>query len=306
VTKAIFDAFRDEGFGIGAYFSKADWHSPGYWDPVRPALDRNPNYDTAAEPKRWEGFVRYTHAQIEELMSNYGRIDILWLDAGQVRPPRQDIRMDDLAAMARRHQPDLIIVDRTAGTKHENYRTPEQQVPDKPLSYPWETCMTMGSQWSYKPDDNYKSTRQLIQLLVDIVAKGGNFLLNVGPSPDGTLPGVAVSRLEEIGRWMDVNAEAIHGTRPITPYKSGRVAFTSRGRTVYAIYLAENGRNTPPATITLPKDGPRPTAGSELHLLGVNEALRWSDGADGVTVHIPGSAVKDPPCEHAWVVRFDN
>ena len=95
--------------------------------------------------------------------------------------------MPRLAAMARQHQPGLIIVDRTVGGRYENYRTPEQEVPDKALPYVWETCMTMGDQWSYKPDDKYKSTRQLIHLLVDIVAKGGNFLLNVGPDADGAV-----------------------------------------------------------------------------------------------------------------------
>ena len=140
----VFSTFRGEGFAIGCYFSKSDWHHPGYWDPDRPARDRNPNYDTAKEPERWAGFVRFVHGQIEELMSNYGHVDILWLDGGQVRPPKQDIQMDKVAEMARKHQPHLIIVDRTAGTKHENYRTPEQEVPDKPLPFVWESCLTMG------------------------------------------------------------------------------------------------------------------------------------------------------------------
>ena len=105
-------------------------------------------------------------------MTGYGPIDILWLDAGQVRPPDQDIHMPRLAAMARRHQPGLIIVDRTVGGRYENYRTPEQEVPDKPLPYVWESCLTMGNPWSFKPSDKYKSTRTLIHLLVDIVRKG--------------------------------------------------------------------------------------------------------------------------------------
>ncbi|HTE19574.1 MAG TPA: alpha-L-fucosidase, partial [Armatimonadota bacterium] len=180
VVREVFNTFRRAGFGIGAYFSKADWHHPDYWSPEAPARTRNPNYDTLARPEKWGRFVRFTHNQIEELMSGYGPIDILWLDAGQVRPPTQDLQMDRLVRMARGYQPDLIVVDRTVGGEHENYRTPEQEVPDKPLPYVWETCMTMGDQWSYKPDDRYKSTRQLIHLLVDVVAKGGNFLLNVG------------------------------------------------------------------------------------------------------------------------------
>jgi len=165
VVREVFNAFRQEGFGIGAYFSKADWHCPDYWNPGAPARTRNPNYNTAEEPDKWKKFVQFTHGQIEELMTGYGPIDILWLDAGQVRPPEQDLQMDSLAAMARSHQPRLLIVDRTVGGRYENYRTPEQEVPDKPPPYTWETCMTMGDQWSYKPNDKYKSTHRLIHLL---------------------------------------------------------------------------------------------------------------------------------------------
>ncbi|MBM3473594.1 MAG: hypothetical protein FJX75_10030, partial [Armatimonadetes bacterium] len=113
VAREVFDAFREEGFGIGVYFSKSDWHCPYYWSPDRPARTRNPNYDTAAEPEKWERFAQFVHGQIEELMTGYGPVDILWLDGGQVRPPLQDIRMDEIAAMARTHQPGLIIADRT-------------------------------------------------------------------------------------------------------------------------------------------------------------------------------------------------
>jgi alpha-L-fucosidase len=115
VVREVFGAFRQQGFAIGAYFSKADWHSPFYWTPDAPARTRNPNYDPLSHPELWRQFVEYTHSQIQELMSGYGPIDILWLDAGQVRPPAQDLQMDRLAAMARRYQPRLLIVDRTVG-----------------------------------------------------------------------------------------------------------------------------------------------------------------------------------------------
>ena len=176
VVKEVFNTFRAEGFGIGAYYSKSDWHHPGYWSPDWPHPDRNVNYDTSKYPEKWATFVDFTHNIVQELMTNYGPVDILWLDGGQVRPPKQDINMPKLAAMARSHQPGLLVVDRTVGGRYENYRTPEQEVPEKAMPYVWETCMTMANQWSYKSDDKYKSTRQLIHLLVNIVAKGGNFL----------------------------------------------------------------------------------------------------------------------------------
>ena len=256
-VKAVFDTFRKQGFGVGAYFSKADWHHPDYWSPDRPHPTRNVNYDTLRMPEKWRQFVQFTHAQIEELMTGYGPVDILWLDAGQVRPPQQDIDMPRLAAMARRHQPGLIVVDRTVKGRYENYRTPEQEVPPKALPFVWETCMTMGDQWSYKPDDKYKSTHKLIHLLVDIVAKGGNFLLNVGPSPDGELPAVAVQRLAEIGAWMRVNGEAIYATRAVAPYKEGRVCMTQKKDKLYLIYLGEEGQAGPPSRIDVAGRRPR-------------------------------------------------
>jgi len=302
VVRAVFDAFRAEGFGIGAYFSKSDWHSPYYWSPDFPFPDRNVNYDTAKHPEKWAKFVAFVHGQVEELMTNYGHLDILWLDGGQVRPPKQDIQMDKLVAMARNHQPHLIVVDRTVGGKHENYRTPEQQVPDKPPPFVWETCMTMGDQWSFKPNDRYKPTRRLIHLLVDIVSKGGNFLLNVGPQPDGQLPAEAVQRMREMGEWLAVNGEAIYGTRAIAPYKEGRVCLTHKGDAVYAIYLAADGEDALPEQISLTKLQPAP--GSAVTMLGAKERLKWRAAGDGVVIAVPTAVRQSPPCRHAFALKF--
>ena len=302
VVKEVFDAFRDEGFGIGAYYSKSDWHHPGYWAPEWPHRDRNVNYDTREYPEKWATFVNFTHDIVEELMTGYGPVDILWLDGGQVRPPKQDIDMPRLAAMARRHQPGLIVVDRTVGGRYENYRTPEQRVPEEALPYIWETCMTMGDQWSYKPDDEYKSTRRLIHLLVDIVAKGGNFLLNVGPDADGRLPAPALERMKEIGDWLDINAEAIYGTRPVPPYKVGNVCLTRKGATLYAICLAEEGRITPPERIELPTV----RGAKAVRLLGYDGTLAWEASADGLSIRVTENVRQSPPCEHAWTFEIQD
>jgi len=229
-------------------------------------------------------------------MTGYGPVDILWLDGGQVRPPKQDIDMPKLAAMARSHQPGLIVVDRTVGGRYENYLTPEQQVPDKPLPYIWETCMTMGDQWSYKPDDKYKSTEQLIGLLVNIVAKGGNFLLNVGPDAQGRLPEPALVRMKEIGAWMKINGDALYGTRPIAPYRVGNVCLTKKAGTIYAIVLASEGQTAPPAEIEIPAVRKAQT----VRMLGADSPVEWQISEKRLVIHLPAEMRTAPPCRHAW------
>lgn len=305
VTKEIFNTFRDNGFMIGAYFSKPDWDSEYYWWPYFPTRDRNANYDPLKYPERWQKFRDFTFNQIKELMTGYGDVDILWLDGGQVNPSQnnQDINMPGIAQMARRYQPGLIVVDRGQKGPYTNYETPEQRIPETAIVTPWETCMTMGDQWSYKPFDNYKSTHQLVHLLVDIVAKGGNFLLNIGPQPDGELPAVAVSRLEEIGEWMSVNGEAIYGTRPVAPYKEGSVAFTQKENTVYAIWMEESEGEGLPGKIAFSKL--QPPKGSKVYLLGYKQPCKWEIDDSGKTnIFIPLKAVKSPPCKHAYVFKF--
>jgi alpha-L-fucosidase len=298
VVKGVFDAFRDAGLGIGAYYSKSDWHHPCYWDPTRPHTTRNPNYDTAKEPGRWRGFVQFSYKIIEELVSNYGPIDILWLDGGQVRPPAQDINMPAIAAMCRKHQPGLIIVDRTVGGRYENYRTPEQEVPKEALPFVWESCVTLGNEWGFKPNDDYKSTRCVVHLLVDIVAKGGNLLLDVGPDATGRLPEPAVERLEEVGRWLSVNGEAIYGTRAVAPYKVGRTCLTRKGTEIYLIYLADKDETKPPASLHIPAI----RSGKTVEMLGTRRPVGWSlDREHGLTIEVPESIRQKPPCEHAWV-----
>jgi alpha-L-fucosidase len=305
VTKEIFNAFRAEGFWTGAYFSKPDWHCNDYWAEEWATPSRNVNYSIKKYPERWQKYCDFTFNQIRELMSQYGKVDILWLDGGWVDPKNgQDINMPKIAKMARSYQRDLLIVDRTVTGRYENYRTPEQEIPDKTLNYPWETCMTMASSWSYVPGDIYKPTNKIIHMLVDIVCKGGNYLLNIGPSPAGEWADTAYVRLREIGDWMKINGEAIYNSRPVNPFKSGKVCFTSKpDGTIYIIYLAEPGEISMPTTIAV--DGFQLSAGSTIELLGKTGRLKWKQLTDkGFIIEIPSVLRKNPPCKHAWTFRI--
>ena len=176
-------------------------------------------------------------------------------------------------------------------------------MPEKPLPYVWETCMTMGDQWSFKPNDKYKSTHKLIHLLVDIVGKGGNFLLNVGPQPDGGLPGEAVQRMKEIGAWMKINGEAIYGSRCIAPYKEGQVVFTQKGGAVYAIYLTNQEGEGLPERVTF--TSLKPARKSKIQLLGAKKPLAWASAVDGsTTIEISAALRQSPPCRHVFVFKF--
>ena len=313
ITLDLVNAFRAQGLWTGLYFSKPDWHHRDYWAPEWATPDRNVNYDIPDHPDRWENFKRFTHNQIRELTHNYGDIDILWLDGGWIRPEWsindetrpwlgcsqrvQDIDMDALAAIARADNPDLIIVDRSVGGRYENYRTPEKQVPDTLLPYPWETCMTMGDSWSYVPSDHYKSTTQLIHMLADVVAKGGNLLLNVGPDAQGNLPPQALERMEQIGVWLSANGRAIYATRPLYPYCHGNVRFTQSkdGKHRYAICLIDE--SVTQASFTVPFKVKKARLVAPVKKSRVR-CQQTPDGSTAITVALP------TPQQHAIAIEF--
>ena len=184
--------------------------------------------------------------------------------------------------------------------KYENYRTPEQEIPDHLLSYPWETCMTMATSWSYVPGDIYKPTGKIIHMLAEIVCKGGNYLLNIGPSPEGEWADSAYVRLRDIGDWMKINGQAIYRSRPVEPYKSGKWCFTGGpDGTVYAIYLAEPGEHM---AETMLIKGLKVKNGSIVDLLGAKAPLKCKRAEDGdLLISVPARLRQNPPCKHAWV-----
>lgn len=200
----MFDAFRQKDFMIGAYFSKPDWHCNDYWSRDRATPTRNVNYDIKLNPDKWKRFQEYTANQINELMTRYGRVDLLWLDGGWVRAPKEDIKMDQIIDKAREYQPGLIAVDRTVPGRNENYQTPELTIPKRQLDHPWESCITLTNHWGWWKDAPYKSAAQVINILTEIVAKGGSLVLGVGPTPEGTIEEEGIQRLKEIGQWLKI------------------------------------------------------------------------------------------------------
>lgn len=185
ICKHLFDAFRNEGLKVHAYFSKPDWHSEYYWAKgfaKDEYMTRNTSYDTLLHPELWEKFCQYTKNQMLELVSDYGRIECLWLDGGQVNPRNMmDLHLKEIMEEARKIQPWLMVADRTVGGENGNFITPEQTVPDHPINVPWESCVTLGTSFSFRYDDDYKDAKAVIHMLCDIVAKGGNLALNIGP-----------------------------------------------------------------------------------------------------------------------------
>jgi alpha-L-fucosidase len=192
ITREVLAAFREQGIAPGLYFSPDDFwwlHENGK------TIQRGV---AEVQPSANPGLLQHDCAQIQELMTKYGNIDVLFFDG----------EADNLRELAWQLQPNVVV---TRGAM----QTPEQYIPGVPLEGPWEANMTMGTQWQYKPtNDVYKSGGQLISNLIETRAKGGNFLINVGPKPDGELPMEQEERLREVALWMMVNGESIYGVRP--------------------------------------------------------------------------------------------
>lgn len=309
IAKEVFNAFRNEGYMIGAYYSKPDWHSQYYWWDRYSTPNRNNNYDINKNPWRWNKFKEFSYNQIQELMNgDYGAIDLLWLDGGWVRPARegdaeragnnykgaQDIDMAKIAKMARSYQPGLLVVDRTVPGEFENYQTPERGIPEVQLSNPWESCITLGNDWGYTPTDQYKSAAKVVHTLVEIVAKGGNLLLGVGPKPDGTLPKIVEDRLVQIGHWTLKNGDAIYNTRITPNYNDGSTWFTQSkdGKKIYAITNLEEGKPLP-TSITF--KGNEPAKGSKVTFVQTGKTVSWKKTADGIQVSVPKGLPADQP-----------
>jgi alpha-L-fucosidase len=225
------EAFGAEGLKVGLYFSLIDWHHPDY--PAFTDADKPYRFGSwrRSTPAQWDRFLKFMSAQISELLTNYGKIDLIWFDGGWERRP-EEWKAAELVAMMKQLQPEIVINDRLPGIG--DYKTPEQAVPAVAPEGSWETCLTINNSWGYNPSDKrLKSVRTLVHTLCEVAGKGGNLLLNVSPMGDGTLPPEQVERLNAIGEWMSRNEEGIIGTTPgLEPWQFYGPS-TRRGERIY-------------------------------------------------------------------------
>ena len=259
-VREFLDAAREYGLRAGLYFSLLDWHHPDfphYGDQNHPMRD-NPAYGN--EGRDFGRYLDFMHAQVRELCTNYGKLDLLWFDFSYGNLRGEAWRATELVEMVRSLQPDVVIDNRLevsgegfgslAACKptpyHGDFVSPEQIVPPyglrdrsgRPLV--WESCVTMNNHWGYCAEDHYyKPASMLIKKLVECVSKGGNLLLNVGPDAQGRFPDRALEILRDIGRWMDRNGESIYGCGPSGLDKPEYGRITRRGDRLY-LHIFEN------------------------------------------------------------------
>lgn len=299
----LFESFRKRGIGVAAYFSKADWHVDSYWKDDTPRgkfKNRGPSYRPSENPEEWERFVTFTQNQIRELGTGYGKLDAMWFDAGWVcAQSGQDIRLGEIIEEIRKIQPGMLCADRMIGGAYENYVTPEQCVPESPLSIPWESCITLGTSFSFKYEDEYKSPREVINLLVDIVVKGGNLAINVGPQPDGRIPAGAVKTLKGMGEWLSVYGDAIYGTRVCAPYKKDGIGFTKKADTVYAIQTFDSEASIVPDTVWIPYEGEV----REITVLGEEKVEAFFREEGGLRVKLAGRNNQTAPIARVFCLK---
>ncbi len=218
LVREFVDAARAEGLRVGFYYSLMDWHHP---DGARCKTDE------AARQR----FVAYTHGLVRELMTNYGKIDVLWYDVDWPLTAEQ-WESERMNQMVFELQPEIIVNDRNG--LEGDFSTPEQEISAAQKGRAWEACMTMNDSWGFnRGDNNWKTAKTIVSNLANCARGGGNYLLNIGPKPDGSVPAESVEILETVGRWLDTNGKSIYGTERGNFSWNVNANYTRRGNLLY-------------------------------------------------------------------------
>lgn len=304
------EACDRHGIKLGFYHSIMDWHHPDAQAPHYPDYNTNeksnPNFDRYVQ--------EYLKPQVTELVRKY-EPEVLWFD-GEWIPEWTHEHGVEMYTYLRKMEPDLIINNRVdvgrqgmqgmneaGGDFMGDFGTPEQEILEGTSNFDWESCMTMNDTWGYKKTDhNWKSTETLVHNLVDIAAKGGNYLLNVGPTAEGLIPAPSVARLARVGAWLEVNGEAVYATQRLEHHymQGDRIRYTrKKGEPVYyGITLEAPGESVNFRYL-------KPDEGSEVYLLGHDRPLEWSfSEEEGLTIELPEYLSGDTALAPAWTFKI--
>ncbi|NQU54873.1 MAG: alpha-L-fucosidase [Bacteroidetes bacterium] len=286
--KELADACKKYGIRLGFYYSQAqDWHEPGgtYFN----IEDGKPHWDANLVREPLMNYINGKAVpQVKEILENYGGLDILWWDTPRGMTEEAAQALQDVAD----EYPDMLTNNRLYRPWPGDFTTPEQHVPPTGLDYDWEVCMTMNTSWGYKSyDENWKSGETLIRMLVDIASKGGNLLLNVGPTPEGLFPEPSIDRLKQIGLWMQQNSESIYGTTASPFFKLPWGRCTTKevdGNTILYLHVFDW-----PKTGLLQVPGLK-TRIKDIYLLSnPKQKFAWKFEDDDLFIHAP-SIIFDP------------
>ena len=252
LVKEYVEAFRSEGLKVGFYYSLLDWHHPDYpiaGDRIHP-MRNHPDFQN--HKGNLPRYADYVHNQVEELLSNYGKIDIIWFDFSYDQMSGEAWKATELVKMVRALQPGILIDNRLGGNLKAlqpeiyagDFASPEQIIPPEGVvneagePIPWEACITLNNHWGYNSrDKDWKSPKTVVRTLVECVSKGGNLLLNVGPTAKGEIPVECVQILGEVGGWMHENGESVYGCGNAGLAKPEWGRWTRKGNRLYAHVL---------------------------------------------------------------------
>ena len=309
LVKEYVEAFRAEGIAVGLYYSIIDWHHddyPAYGDKAHPDRD---NEQVKDKPIQFDRYLEYMHGQVKELLTQYGKIDIMWFDFSYDDMTGEKWKATELVRMIRSIQPDIIIDNRLGGNiraEHpEEYAgdffSPEQIIPPRGImnvlgqSVPWEACITLNEHWGYhSADKNFKSAKEVVRTLVECVSKNGNLLLNVAPDAKGEIPRETLEVLSGVGEWLHLNGDSIYSCGIADKAKPEWGRYTQKGNKLYAhvfdrgigpIYFEGLKGNIHKARLL--RDG------TELKVETPWMAEEYSDVESGAFISLPGGSLPD-------------